>query len=392
MEPEIIRCPYGDPLEKEDRKLRLYDTTLRDGEQTLGVSFNRYKKLEIAQRLEEAGIPRIECGMPVASHEDALAVSMILNNVKQSEIFTLCRSMRSDVDLSLDLGVRNITCELPVSDMKLKAYNLTREKALERMMDTITYAKSQGMHVGFFGIDATRADPEFLKQTYTAAVKEAHADEVAIVDTIGVATPRAMENMVRLLQEWVGKDVPISTHCHEDMSTGVACTLAAFRAGASEAHVTVNGLGERCGNVDLAVLAVAARVLYGIDATVDYSKLCELSECVSRLSGVPVAGNRPVVGKNLFVRETGLTVAQMLQYPPAVEPFPPEMIGAVRDVALGKNSGKASIQFALEKHHLSLPDEKRAELLQAVKELGVKKSTSLTESEFMALYQKVANN
>lgn len=390
MENNIIHCPYGEPLDASGRKLRLYDTTLRDGEQTLGVSLNRYKKLEIAQKLEEVGIPRIECGMPAASREDAQAIAMILNNVKNSEIYALCRSMKADVDMCLDLGLRNITCELPISDLKLKAYNLTREKALERMLDTITYAKSQGMYVGFFGIDATRTAPDYLEKVYTAAVKEAHADEVAIVDTIGIATPYAISRMVELVRGWVGEDIPIATHCHEDMSTGVACSLAAFRAGASEAHVTVNGLGERCGNVDLATLAVAARVMYGIDATVDYSKLCELSQCVSRLSGVPVAGNRPVVGRNVFIRETGLTVSQMMNYPPAVEPFPPEMVGAERSVSLGKNSGKASIQFAVQKHRLKLPDDKLAPLLEAVKELGIKKGSSLTDNEFLELYQKVA--
>lgn len=389
MDNTINRCMYNESVENSGRKLLLYDTTLRDGEQTLGVSFNRYKKLEIAQRLEEAGVPRIECGMPVVSAEDAAAATLILNNVKGSEIFALCRSLKSDVDACLDLGIRNITCELPISDLKLKAYNLTREKALERMINTISYAKSQGMYVGFFGIDATRTDPDFLEGVYKAAVMDAHADEVAVVDTIGIATPQAISKMVRLLKNWLGEDVPVALHCHEDLSSGVACSLAGFLAGAVEAHVTVNGLGERCGNVDIATLAVAAKVLYGIEATVDYSKLCQLSEIVSRLSGIPVAGNRPVVGKNVFIRETGLTVAQMMTYPPAVEPFPPELVGASRDVSLGKNSGKASIEFALKKHHLALPEEKMGELLEAVKTLGINKGTSLTDSEFITLYQKV---
>ncbi len=391
MENGIIRCEYSEPINTNGRRLSLYDTTLRDGEQTLGVSFNRYKKLEIAHKLEEAGIPRIECGMPAASQEDVKAASLILNSVKNSQIFALCRSMKSDVDRCLDIGIKNIICELPISDLKLKAYNLTQEKAVERMQDAIGYAKSQGMYVGFFGIDATRTGPEFLERIYTAAVKEAGADEVAVVDTMGIATPYAVANMVGLIKGWVGENVPISVHCHEDMANGVACSLAAFNAGASEAHVTVNGLGERCGNVDLATLAVAAKVLYNIDATVDYGKLCELSALVSKLSGVPVAGNRPVVGRNVFIRETGLTVAQMVNYPPSVEAFSPEWVGASRDVSLGKNSGKASIDFVLNKHNLSLDQEKRAELLEEVKSFGIKKGTSLTSAEFLDLYNKVAN-
>ncbi len=389
MENGIVRCIYNEESYSENRKLQIYDTTLRDGEQTLGVAFNRYKKLEIAQKLEEVGVPYIECGMPVSSEEDAKAFTLILNSVKNSEIYALARSRKSDIDKCLDLGIKNITCELPISDLKMKAYEVTREETIERLQTAVSYAKSQGMHVGFFGIDATRTDEKFLKKIYTIA-RDAGADEVTVVDTIGIASPYAIANMVGKLRSWLGPDIRISCHCHNDMATGTLSSIEAFKAGADIVHVTVNGLGERCGNVDLATVAVAAKVLYDIDSTIDYSKLVELSALVSRLSGVPVPGNFPVVGKNVFVRESGLTVQQMVNYPPSVEPFAPEWVGAKRDVSLGKNSGKASIDFALDKHGLKLDDGKKPALLQAVKEKGVEKGTSLTDAEFIEAYNKIA--
>jgi isopropylmalate/homocitrate/citramalate synthase len=254
---------------------------------------------------------------------------------------------------------------------------------LDRMINAIGYAKEQGMHVVFFGIDATRTSPEFLQQVYTAAVNDAHADEVVLVDTLGIAAPQGIRTMVKMLKSWIS--VPIGVHCHEDMSNGVACSLAAFQEGADEVHVTVNGLGERTGNVDMASLAMASKILYGADCTVDYSMLCELSRCVEKHSGIPVPGNKPVVGPNIFIRESGLVVAQMMEYPPAVEPFDPAMVGARRGVSLGKNSGLASIEYKLLEHHLEVAEESRKEILARVKALGVKKETSLTEDEFLQI-------
>lgn len=385
MDNAIVRCTYNES-EKTDRVLSLYDTTLRDGEQTLGVAFNRYQKLEIAQRLEEAGIPRIECGMPIASTEDAQAVELIVNNVKNSQVFALCRCVKGDIDKCLELGVKNIICELPISELKQRAYNLAPQQVLDRMIDAIGYAKEQGMYVLFFGIDATRTSLEFLKACYTAAVNDAHADEVVLVDTLGIAAPSGIRNMIRLLKSWIS--VPIGVHCHEDMSHGVACSLAAFLEGADEAHVTVNGLGERTGNVDIAALSVAAKVLYDINCTVDYGRLCELSRCVEKNSGFSVPRNKPVIGSGIFVRESGLVISQMIKYPPAVEPFDPAWVGAQRGVALGKNSGSASIEYMLLQYNITVSEDCKKEILSQVKALGSRKGTSLNEDEFLKIVKQ----
>lgn len=386
-EPEILHSEYNDakPL-GGGRPLRLYDTTLRDGEQTLGVALNRYQKLEIAQMLEELGVPRIECGMPVISDEDYQAAKLIVQNVRRSELFGFCRCVKKDVDACLELGLQNVVCELPLSDVKHRAYRMTQDQAIERLVSTISYAKSQGMFVSFFGIDATRTGPDFLKRAYVTAVETAGADEVVVVDTLGIATPEGMARMTSLVKSWVG--VPVAVHCHDDMGCGIACTFAAFGAGAEEAHVTFNGLGERTGNVDLAALAVSAKVLYGVDTGIDCSKLYAFSRRAAKLTGIPIPGNRPVIGENVFVRESGLTVQQMAEYPPAVEPFPPELIGAERSVSLGKNSGKASVEFMLHKLGLSAEEDQKADLLKAVKTAGSRKGTSLTEDEFRKLVQQ----
>lgn len=384
----IVHCKYNNiELFSQIAPLKLYDTTLRDGEQTVGVSLNRYKKLEIAQMLEEIGVPRIECGMPAASKEDFKAAQLILNNIRSSEVWGFCRCMKSDIDACLEIGIKNIICELPLSDVKHKAYCLTKDKVLNRLTDAIGYAKSQGMYVSFFGIDATRTDIDFLQKTYTTAVNMMKADEVVAVDTLGIASPQGMASMVKMMKSWVS--VPIGVHCHDDMNMGVACTLAAIIEGASEAHVTVNGLGERTGNVDLASLVMAAKVLYDIPVEIDYSKLFHLSNRVAVLAGVPLPATKAVTGPNVFKRESGLTVAQVIEYPPSVEPFPPDMIGSKREVVLGKSSGKASIEYMLDQHGITATNDQKLEILEEVKKLGTEKEGILTDNEFMQIVKYV---
>ncbi|HQA47831.1 MAG TPA: hypothetical protein PK985_04835, partial [Bacillota bacterium] len=266
-------------------------------------------------------------------------------------------------------------------------WNASEEVVLKRIRDAVSAAKQENLYTAFFAVDATRSEPEFLKKAYQTAVKECGADEIVLVDTLGVATPEAMAYLTKLAKSWV--DVPVAVHCHNDFGLALACTLACLKEGADCAHVTVNGLGEKSGNADIAELAIALHGLYGIETNLKLDKLYDLSKLVEEISGVPVSPMRPVVGDMVFTRESGLVVAQMLAYPPSVEGYAPEVVGRKRDVSLGKKSGKKSIEYALGQVGVELPEDKIDTLLNEVKVLSTQKKGSVSLEEFKAMALRI---
>ncbi len=370
-------------------KLKFYDTTLRDGEQTIGVTWDKEEKLQIAKMLDELGVYRIEAGMPVVSKEDKQAIELILDANLKAEIWGFCRAVRGDIDACLDVGVKHIICEISTSPVKMKAYNFTPEQVLGKALDCIQYAKSKGLYTAFFAVDATRADLDFLEKIYTTAVNEGKADEVVIVDTLGVATPESMFYLTKKLGEWV--DVPIMTHCHNDFGMATACTLFSVKGGAYCAQITINGLGEKTGNADLAETAIAAK-LYGLEVDIDMKKLQKAAKLLEKLTNIPISPLKPVVGENVFKRESGVTVAQLVSHPPAVEGYSPEMLGRDREILLCKKSGKKSVEYKLEQLKLEASAEQVDEILAAVKELGVKKKGHVNDDEFKAIVADVSKS
>ena len=368
------------------KKIKIYDTTLRDGEQSIGVSINAQDKLKIAKKLAEAGVDRIEAGFPASSEEDKIAVGNIVKEVKGAEIWGFGRCNVNDVKISVETGVKYTVCEILTSPYKMKAWDLTEEVVLKRIRDAISYAKQENLYTAFFAVDATRANPEFLKKAYQTAVKDCGADEVVLVDTLGVATPEAMAYMTKLVKSWV--DVPVAIHCHNDFGLSSACTIACLKAGADCAHVTVNGLGEKSGNTDIAELAIALQGLYGVEMNLKLEELLGLSKLVEEISGIPVSPMRPVVGDKVFTRESGLVVAQMLAYPPSVEGYAPEVVGRQREVSLGKKSGKKSIEYALQQLNIQTAEDKIDVLLDEVKKFSTQKKGSVSFEEFKAMALK----
>ncbi|MGE5633407.1 MAG: LeuA family protein [Caulobacteraceae bacterium] len=368
------------------KKIKIYDTTLRDGEQSIGVSMNAQDKLKIAKRLAKAGVDRIEAGFPASSEEDRIAVEKIVKEVKGPEIWGFGRCVVNDVKIIAETGVKYTICETYTSPQKMKAWDATEEVVLKRIRDAISCAKQENLYTAFFAVDATRANPEFLKKAYQTAVKDCGADEIVLVDTLGVATPEAMAYLTKLVKSWV--DVPVAVHCHNDFGLATACTIACLKAGADSAHVTVNGLGEKTGNADIAELAIALHGLYGIETNLKLEELQGLSKLVEEISHVPVSPMRPVVGDKVFTRESGLVVAQMLAYPPSVEGYAPEVVGRKREVSLGKKSGKKSIEFALEQVKIKVESDKIDTLLTEVKEFSTKKRGSVSFEEFKSMALK----
>jgi isopropylmalate/homocitrate/citramalate synthase len=366
-----------------DADVGLYDTTLRDGEQTVGVVLSPDDKLELARGLDELGIERIEAGFPRVSDEDRRAVELIVSAGLNAEIWGFSRAVAADVQALVELGLEASVIESPISDLKLEALGVSREQMLQRIVDAIANATEHGIRVAFFGVDSTRAEPEFFAQAYRAAV-DAGAHEVVVVDTIGIATPEAAEFLVRQTREWIGPDVPVHWHGHNDFGLATACSVAAVKGGARWIQGTINGMGERAGNANLAEVALALRGLYGLETNLRLERVRAFAERLRELSGYELEPFKPLFGENLFTRESGAVAAQFHD-PPAIEPYSSEVVSAPRRIVLGKKSGVDSIRIKARELGVSLSEEDERRLLAAVKARGAEKRGLVTDEEFLEL-------
>jgi isopropylmalate/homocitrate/citramalate synthase len=364
-------------------RVGLYDTTLRDGEQTVGVALDPEQKLEIARAIDSLGIERIEAGFPRVSADDAEAFRAIAADGLHAEIWGFARAVPADVDALLEIGVRAAVIESPVSDGKLSAYGIGREELVRRVATAVSHAARSGVTVCFFGVDGTRADPSFLERVYSQAV-EAGAREIAIVDTLGAVNPEAAALLVRAACGWVGSGVPIHWHGHNDFGLATAAAVAAVRAGASWVQGTINGMGERAGNANLAEVALALEALYGVPSSLRFDRVRPVSELVRRLSGYALEPWKPLIGETLFTRESG-AVASQFHDPPAIEPYSSELVGAPRRIVLGKKSGLDSIRIKLDELGIDRPAAEWPELLARVKALGASKHGLVSDEEFREL-------
>lgn len=362
------------------RPVRFYDTTLRDGEQTVGVVLDPQQKLAIARKLDELGVGRIEAGFPLVSPEDAEAIELILKAGLKAEVWGFARARKQDVDELLRLEVPACVIEAPTSDIKLKAYGLSRDEVRQRAAGAVRHARQQGMTVAFFAVDSTRSDLEFLRTVYQAAL-EADANELVVVDTIGACTPEAVEHLVGRVREWAGKDTPLHFHGHNDFGMATAAAVAAVRAGADWIHGTVNGMGERAGNADIGEIGLALHCLYGAPVEMQLEKIRDVSAFVRETAGYEIEAWKPVVGENLFTRESG-AVASQFHLPEAIEPFAAELVGAQRRIVLGKKSGLQSIELKCKELGLAVPPEQHAALLAAVKRRAAETRRLVTDAEF----------
>jgi isopropylmalate/homocitrate/citramalate synthase len=359
----------------------LYDTTLRDGEQAVGVALDPEQKLEIARLLDGLGIERIEAGFPRVSADDARAIELIAKAGLIAEIWGFSRAVQADVEALVELGLTSSVIEAPVSDLKLAAYGVDREKMLERIRNAVSFAAGHDITVAYFGVDGTRADLDFLQRVYSTAV-EAGAREVVVVDTLGIATPEAAAYLVDRVSSWV--DVPVHWHGHNDFGLATAAAVAAVQAGASWIHGTINGMGERAGNASLGEVALALDALYGIGTNLRLDLLRDASTRIRELSGYELEPWKPLVGETLFRRESG-AVASQFHDPPSIEPYAADLVGAERALVLGKKSGLDSIRIKCGELGLEVPEEQYAGLLARVKQLGTEKRGLVTDEEFRQL-------
>jgi isopropylmalate/homocitrate/citramalate synthase len=367
--------------------IQFYDTTLRDGEQTVGVVLSPQQKLEIARQLDELGISRIEAGFPRVSPEDAEAIQMMSQAGLRAELWGFSRAVQADVEELIRLGLQASIIEAPTSDIKLKAYGISRDEVLRRVNSAVSFAKANGITVAFFAVDGTRTELEFLKKVYLSAI-DAGASEIVVVDTIGACGPEAVEFLVGQVCGWVGPRIAVHFHGHNDFGLATACAVAAIRAGATWIQGTINGMGERAGNADIGEIALALRCLYGAQIALDLRKIRNTSEVVQKLSGYKLEAWKPVVGENLFMRESG-AVASQFHIPEAIEPYSSELVNAQRRIVLGKKSGLDSISLKCEELGLIITTEQRAPILAEVKKRAIAKRGLLNDEEFRAVVRKV---
>ncbi len=380
---ELNTQPNVRPPLRASHPIRFYDTTLRDGEQTVGVVFDPQQKLKIARKLDELGISRIEAGFPRVSPDDTEAFRMILEANLKAEVWGFARCAKADIEELIRLGVRASVLEIPSSDIKLRAYGIARNEAVRRASEAVQLAHTNGIRVAFFPVDGSRADLDFLRTLYLAA-REAGAEEAVVVDTIGACGPEAVEFLVSKVREWLGKDVSVHFHGHNDFGLATACALAAIRAGASWIQGTINGMGERAGNADLGEIAMALHCLYHVPVELKLEKIREVSQFVRESAGYALEPWKPVVGENLFVRESG-AVASQFHIPEAIEPFSADLVNAHRRIVLGKKSGLDSITLKSKELGIEIPEARRAAVLAAVKSRGIEKRGLLTDSEFQQI-------
>ncbi len=370
------------------KPVRLYDTTLRDGEQAVGVVFNPEEKFQIACGLAELGVGRIEAGFPRVSAADSQAVKRILDAGLSAEIWGFSRAVQADLDALLELGITQTLIEISTSDIKMRAYGFDRPKVIDKVRDAVTHAVSNGMKVLFFAVDSSRSELDFLHSVYDTALA-AGASEIAVVDTIGACAPEAAELLVREVRGWIGPQVPLHFHGHNDFGLGTAVAIAAVRGGADWVQGTINGIGERAGNADLLEVALALQCLYKVPVEIDLTKARKVSQLVQAAAGYKVDGWRPVVGENLFTRESG-AVANQFHIPEAIEPYSAELVGAPRRIVLGKKSGLVSIKLKCEELGIDVPESRYPELLAQVKALGTAEERLVSDEEFQRMAEAAA--
>ena len=345
--------------------ITIYDTTLRDGEQTPGVCFSFEDKLEIARKLDQFKIHQIEAGFPIVSEKEKESVKAIANEGFDATILGLTRTKPEDIDAALDCDVDGIITFVGTSDIHLDhKMHITRQDAINLCETAVDYAKDHGLFVAFSAEDATRTDIEFLKRIYSKA-QECGADRVHIADTTGAITPQGIDYLVRELVKDI--DIDIAVHLHNDFGLAVINSITGVLAGAKAVSTTVNGIGERAGNASLEELIMAMKILYGKDYGFKTKYIKELSDLVADASGLPIPYNKPIVGNNVFRHESGIHVDAVIEEPLCYEPYLPELVGQKRQLVLGKHSGCRAVRAKLNECELDVSDEQLIEIVRQVK-------------------------
>ncbi|HEX9677731.1 2-isopropylmalate synthase [Nitrososphaera sp.] len=372
-----------------EEKVRIFDTTLRDGEQTPGVTVTPEQKIQIASRLSDLGVDVIEAGFPIVSHGEMRAIKAIANNGLKAEVCGLARATDADIDAAINCGLKYVHTFIATSDIHMKfKLKMTREQVLEHAVHAVEYAKKHGLRVEFSAEDATRSDRPFLLEVFRA-VEQAGADRLDIPDTVGYATPQYITQIVNDVKT-VTK-LPISMHCHDDFGLAVANSLAGINAGAACAHVTINGLGERAGNASLEEFVMALQCLYEKKHNIKTQMLYETSRFVANTMGIVVQPNKAIIGENAFGHESGIHTHGILNNPLTYEPISPELVGRKRWLQAGKHAGAHGINAMLAEFGITPTDEQLKTIVENQKNIA-DKGKAITTADLLSIAGEVMHN
>lgn len=330
----------------------------------------------------------IEAGFAAVSEGELEAVSLIAKQGLKAEICSAARGTKGDIDAVIKSGASSINMIIPTSDLHIECkLRKTREQILKITEECVQYAKDHGLIVELSAEDATRSDFDYLTKVFLTAV-DAKVDRIVPCDTVGVLTPEKSYDLFSKLRKKV--KVPLSVHCHNDFGMAVANSIAALRAGASQAHATINGLGERAGNASLEEIVVTLKAIYKLDLDVKTELLYSTSQLVSRLTGIYVQPNKAIVGENAFTHESGIHTQGLLANPLTYEPIAPELVGGARRISPGKHSGSHGIKSAIESMGIKPTDEQLKEIIVRVKAAG-DKGKAVTDADLLAIAETVMN-
>ncbi|MDH7507957.1 MAG: homocitrate synthase family protein [Methanomassiliicoccales archaeon] len=382
----IALSPYN--VKQRFNNIIVYDSTLRDGEQMPGVAFNAEQKITIARLLDDARVPQIEAGFPAVSESEQQIIKEITSLGLRAKILALSRVLKSDIDAAVDAGVDLVLLFIATSDLHLKyKLKMNKEQVLSRVVDALDYCRERGVPASVSSEDSMRTDLDFLIK-FMKTAEEAGASRLGITDTVGCASPEAVSFVVSSVASNVKK--PISIHLHNDFGLALANAIAAVKAGASAVTTTVNGIGERSGNVPLEQFVSVMKFIYGCDLGIDCTRLKELSDTVARFSKCQLSPHHPLVGENAFAHESGIHVAAILNCPMTYECIPPEAVGNRRRLLMGKHTGMTFVKKRLEEMNINATNEQIQRILQLVKMIGEQKGR-VTDAEFAQLVEKVLN-
>ena len=349
-------------------KIAVCDTTLRDGEQTPGISLTASEKLRIATKLDEIGVNIIEAGSAITSSGERKAIKEITSEGFNSEIASFARAVRLDVDFALECDVDSVHLVVPTSDLHIKhKLKKTREEVLSQAIDACEYAVDHGLIVELSAEDATRSDMDFLHKVFKEGISVG-ANRICACDTVGMLTPEKSQDFYSQLTDL---KAPFSVHCHNDFGLAVANTLSALRVGASEFHSTVNGIGERAGNASLEEIIVSLNTLYeNYETDINIQELYSTSKLVARLTGVYLQPNKAIVGENAFAHESGIHADGVIKNAATYEPITPELVGHKRKFVMGKHIGSKGLKNRLGELGIKANKDQLDEIFTRVKSLG----------------------
>jgi isopropylmalate/homocitrate/citramalate synthase len=375
-------------------QIKIHDVSLRDGEQQAGLIFTKDEKIRIAEALAEAGVHRIEAGMPAVSKQDEEAIrDLAKRNLEGTQIFAFSRCMIDDVKRASDCGVHGIIVEIPCSEHIIEyAYQWPLEKALNLAIEATQFASQQGLYTVFFPIDASRAEMKWFLDTIEKVATEGHMDALGLVDTFGGLSPSAVKYMVKKTKERINK--PLEAHFHDDFGLGAANTILALEAGAEVAHTTITSIGERAGNAAYEDVVLSLLTMYGIDLGIKTEMFYEISKMIRDITGMKIPPNRPIVGENLFKIESGIITGWLLncgrEHALELAPFTGDLVGQFPpEPVLGKGSGLASIDLWLDKIGVEATAGQKEDILYEIKKHALEKKRLLEKNEFREIAERV---